>query len=174
MVEEETAEVEETPEGTEEAEETPEEESSDPELQKAIKRRDRALAEKRKLAARVAELEKQAEGKPEDDPVAKANVRLVNASARTILAGLGVTDRDDQKDVIAALNLSDVSVDDEGPDEDEISDRIERLRTILTGKETRSRAPRTVRTADRGGPDAETNSDPDKARYRRIMKQGGR
>lgn len=127
-------------------------------------RRDREL---RRAQAELAAAKKEKEG-AEDDPVAKANKRLVTASARTILAGAGVTERADQQEVISLLNLSDISVDDEGPDEDEIEDRIDRLRSIFGAKSSAPgrTLPRTTKTKDKGSKDT---ADSDSQRYRRIL-----
>lgn len=174
MVDEQTTEAEETPE-----EETPEtepeeteEESSKvdkAELDKAIRRRDRALADKRKLEAELAELKKGKDEK-EADPVEVANRRLVTASARTVLAGLGIAEKADQKAVLEVLRLDDIDVDDEGPDEDAIEERIGELRRIFGGNSTNGkRVPRSVRTADRGAGGGQ--SDPDAARYARILRK---
>lgn len=141
------------------------------ELKKAIARRDRALREKRKLqdelAAERAKNEKAEKNEP--DPVEKANTRLVRQATRTALAAAGVTDREDQKLVIDALNLSGISVDDDGVDEDDIEDRISELRRIFggTGKASTKRTPR-VDTRDKGGSNGNT-TDPDAARYKRIL-----
>jgi len=140
------------------------------ELDKAIRRRDRALAEKRKLAERIAELEKDKDTKDEVDPVTKANIRLVAASTRTILATGGVTDKDDQKTILAMLRLDDVEVDDDGPDEDLIEERIGELRRIFGGAPGKRR-PASVSSRDKGGKDGAT-TDPDKLRYQRIMGTG--
>jgi len=133
---------------------------------KAARREDKL----REAQAKIKELEGKAEGGAEEDPVALANQKLIRASARTALAGAGVTDRSIQADVLELINLSDIEVDSSGdPDEDEIADRIERLRNALgvkTPKEQRRTPARS--TADRGanqGPPV----DPDSKRYRAFL-----
>lgn len=141
-------------------------------LKRRAERRDAAL---RKAQAELAELKGKAakEGDDQPDPMAEANARLVRQSARTVLAGLGVKDRQDQAAILSVLNLSDVEVDSNGdPDEDEISERLSRLRELLSmpAGEPRKRTPRLI-SKDRGG-DKDTPPDPDKARYQRILLQG--
>lgn len=143
-----------------------------PELTKAIKRRDAALNRARKAEAALAEATKK-DGDDKPDPVAVANARLVAASARTVLAGAGVTDKADQKTILSVLNLSDIEVDDEdGPDEDAIEEKIADLRRILGGKapaekRTGSRVPGSTSSKDKGS--GSTTTDPDAARYRAFM-----
>lgn len=152
-------------------EEEDEEETSkpDPEIAKAIKRRDAALARARKAEAALAEATKK-DGDDKPDPVAIANRRLVSASARTVLAGIGVTDKEDQKTILSVLDFSDIEVDDEdGPDEDAIEEKISDLRRILGGKEPvkTTRVPKSTSSKDKGG--SGSTSDPDSARYRAFM-----
>ena len=117
-------------------------------LEAKAKRREDAL---RKAQARVKELEAKDSDTPEVSAEDRANQKLVRASAKTVLAGIGVTDRADQAAVLELINLSDIEVDDAGdPDEDEISDRIERLRKALGGKAPTSRNTPRRQTADRG------------------------
>jgi hypothetical protein len=173
-----------TEEETDETEEETEDESTDDsddsteddgkpkpgsELAKAIARRDRALARARKAEKELADSKKDKDDdKP--DPIAVANSRVVNASARALLASTGITDREDQKAVIAMIRLDDIEVDDEGPDEDAIEERISDLRRIFGAKtSTTTRVPRTTSTRDKGGAQGGTTSDPDKARYQRFM-----
>jgi hypothetical protein len=160
-------EVDETEEDDSEEEESGDEKTkTDPELEKAIRARDRAKATSRKLQEQL-DAQKKKDDKP--DPVAQANRRLVTSSARAVLAAQGVTDKEDQKAVIAVLNLSDIEVDDEdGPDEDMIEERITDLRRIFGSKEKQSiRTPRSTKSKDQGGAGGQT--DPDKARYARIL-----
>jgi hypothetical protein len=167
-------ETEETEEETEEGgEDDKPEDKTDPEVAKAVKRRDLALKRAQKAESELKKYKEKEAKEGEDDPVAKANARLISASARTVLASAGVTDREDQKEVLAMLNLSDIDVDDtDGPDEDEIADRVERLRAIFSGGAApKKRVPGSVKPKDRGGSGG-GNTDPDKARYARIM--GGR
>lgn len=157
----------------EEPEEEEKEESPDDlkarltKAEKAATRRENAL---RKAQAELAALKEKQDGPEKEDPVAKANARLIAASARTVLAAAGITDKSDQKAVIAALNLSDIEVDDEdGPDEDEIEERLSELSRIFGGTKTArpgSRTPRGVKAPERGK--GET-VDADTARYRRII-----
>jgi hypothetical protein len=141
----------------------------DPELLKAIRARDRAKADLRKAREELAKASKK-DGDDAPDPVATANAKIVKSAARTVLAAAGVTDKTDQADVIAMIDLSDISVDDDGdPDEDEIEDRIEKLRSIFGAKEKApgSRVPRTA--SARRKDTKETTSDPDASRYKRIL-----
>lgn len=150
-----------------EEEEAPEEEPKpDPELEKwkkrAIRREDQLTKAQEELAKLKGEKEKPAE----EDPLQKANRRLVHASARTVLTAAGVTDKDAQATVLSMLNLSDIDVDDEdGPDEDEIEKRLTKLREALAPREVRRR-PGNVSPKDRG---AGSPVDADTARYRRII-----
>jgi hypothetical protein len=167
--EEETPELDENEKGDGE-EDAEEEKKPDPELAKAIKRRDAAIARARKAEEALAAATKKDGEDDKPDPVAVANRRLVNASARTVLASAGVTDKDDQKTILAVLNLADIEVDDEdGPDEDAIEERISDLRRILGGKEPakRTRVPASTSSKDKGG--SGNASDPDAARYRAFM-----
>jgi hypothetical protein len=138
-------------------------------LQAKAARRENAL---RKTQAELAKLKAEKE-KPEGepDPVAKANARLLNASARTVLTAAGVTEKEDQKTILSMIDLSDVDVDeDDGPDEEAIEEKIDTLRRIF-GKSSApekpgSRVPRGVRAPDRGKGES---VDPDTARYRKII-----
>jgi hypothetical protein len=154
-------------EGDEEDEDPPSSEAYK-KLEEKAKRREEAL---RKAQRELKELRAKADGTDKDeDPETRANQKLVRASAKTVLAGIGVTDRADQAAVLEIIRLDDIEVDDAGdPDEDEISDRVERLRKALgvkAGKEQRT--PRR-QTSDRGGNGGGT--DPDSARYRAFLNQ---
>lgn len=160
--EEENEESEEDESEEEEEEEKPE---KNPELVKAIRARDRAKAEARALREKLAEKE----GKDDNEPSAeeKANAKIVRSSARALLAANGITEKDDQAEVLGMLNLSDIEVDSDGdPDEDEIEERIATLRRVFGGAPNR-RVPKSS-AKDRGGNSKET-TDPDAARYRRII-----
>lgn len=154
---------------------TPPDRATVEKLERTARRRDAAL---RKAQARIAELEKsQREGDPKepaDDPVARANAKLVRAEARTALAAAGVTDREDQKAVLEILNLSGIEVDDDGPDPDAVADLVDTLRRVFggragDGKSPRPRTPR-VDTRDRGGSKTPP-ADPDADRYARILRR---
>jgi hypothetical protein len=157
-----------------EDEDAEEEETLTPAEVKKLKakaaRREDAL---RKSQAELRELKAKAEGgKKDEDPEAKANAKLVRAGARTALAGIGVTDRAVQGDVLELINLSDIEVDKNGdPDEDEILERIERLRDALGSKATPpvKRTP-ARNTSDRGGSNGKGGSDPDSARYQAFLR----
>jgi hypothetical protein len=162
------------PEGdpAEDEDEDAEEETLTPAEVKKLKakatRREDAL---RKTQAELRELKAKAEGgKKEEDPEAKANAKLVRAGARTALAGIGVTDRAVQGEVLELINLSDIEVDKHGdPDEDEILERIERLRDALSAKVTAPvRRTPARNTSDRGGSGGK--SDPDSARYQAFLR----
>jgi len=161
--------------GTEDEDEEEEDEAPTAEaykkLERTARRREDAL---RKSQARIKELEAKGEEQPKEDPEAKANSKLVRASARTLLASAGVTDKADQVEVLEILNLTDIEVDAAGdPDEDEISDRIERLRKVFGGKAPATPATRRTparQTADRG---SGGGTDPDSARYQAILRQRG-
>lgn len=136
-------------------------------LDKAIKRRDAALARARKAEA---ELAKTKEKEEKDDPVAKANTRIVRTATHGVLRGLGIEDKADRESVLEVLRLDDIEVDDNGADEDAIEERINDLRRILgagNGKATK-RVPKGVDTRDKGGK-GDTKTDPDEARYKRIL-----
>lgn len=129
----------------------PEDPPKDPELQKAIRRRDAALAAKKKADDELAALK--AKYEPDKaDPVKTANRRLVTASARTVLTAAGVTEKEDQKAVIGFLDLDSISVTDDGDvDEDAIQERVEDLKRIFgKGGGGGRRTPR-VDTRDKGG-----------------------
>lgn len=142
-------------------------------LNRTAKRRDDAL---RKTQARVAELERsqQKDGdKPlGDDPVVKANAKLVRAEARTALAAAGITDRATQKNILDLLNLSGIEVDDDGPDPDAVADLVDTLREAFGGAKGKGELPKPrtprVDTRDRGGSSGQPVN-PDSARYRRIL-----
>ena len=141
------------------------------ELDKAVKRRTAALARAKKAEDELAKIKAEKEGADKPDPVKVANERLVRQSARTALAAAGITDKDDQKAVLGVLKLDDIDVDDDGPDEDAIEERIEELRRILgAGKTEKRTTPKTVRTQDKGGK-GDTTTDPDAARYKRILRR---
>lgn len=170
----ETGEQETEEDAEEEEEETAEEETPESlkeraeKAEKTAKRRDAAL---RKAQGELAKLREEKEKPEGEDPVAKANARLVSASARTVLTAAGITDKEDQKLILSMVSLADIEVDDEdGPDEDEIESRISDLRRIFggTSKPERpgSRTPRGVKAPDRGK--GET-SDADASRYRRFL-----
>jgi hypothetical protein len=142
----------------------------DPELEKAIRRRDRALADKKKLEDELAAL--RAKHEPDKvDPVKAANRRLVTASARTVLTAAGITEKDDQKAVIGFLDLDSVSVTDDGDvDEDTIQERVEELKRIF-GRNAGTPRPRSPRVdpRDKGG----DNAKPEDAASRRRREMLG-
>jgi hypothetical protein len=123
----------------------------DPELAKAIKRRDAALAAKKRADDELAALK--AKYEPDKaDPVKAANRRLVTAEARTVLTAAGITEREDQKEVLGFLDLDSVSVTDDGDvDADAIQDRVEALRRIFGGKAPAGKRTPRVDTRDKGG-----------------------
>jgi hypothetical protein len=142
------------------------EDKKDPELQKAIQARDRA---KRKMRELQQELDKLKNKDTEEaDPVAEANTKIVRTAAHGILRGLGVESKEDRIEVLNLLRLDDIDVDADGADEDAIEERIEKLREVLGAKPSSPgrNVPRSVKP-NRGT--KETNSDPDKARYARIL-----
>jgi hypothetical protein len=132
----------------------------------AIRRRDRALAAKRKAEAELAELRKgKDDGEP--DPVETANARLVRQSTRTALAAAGIA-KEDHADVLDLLNLGAISVDSHGdPDEDAIEDAIATLQRLFGGTPNGRKPRPRVDTRDKGS--AGGASDPDEARYRKFL-----
>lgn len=126
---------------------------ADPELAKAIARRDKALADKRAALEKVRELEEKLNpGK--DDPVAQANRRLIAAEARTVLTGKGITEKADQRAVMDFLALDTVQVDSNGEvDTDAIEERVDSLARVFgkLGTRSGSRGGPRVDTRDRGG-----------------------
>lgn len=141
-------------------------------LSGAARRREALL---RKAQARIAELEGRASGSEgdrggEDDPVARANARLVRAEARAALAAIGVP-RDRMGDVLDVLNLSAISVDDSGEvDSDAVADLVDRLKSVFGGLSEARRALPRVDPRERARSVAP--ADPDSARYRRILTRG--
>jgi hypothetical protein len=149
------------------------------EIRRAVEKYQRRDAALRKAQAEIKALKaaQQKDGDPKDpadDPVAKANAKLVRAETRTALAAAGVTDREDQKAVLDALNLTGIEVDDDGPDADAVEDLVATLRRVF-GKASgepgkpRPRTPR-IDTRDRGG-SRSTPADPDADRYARILRR---
>ncbi len=142
-----------------------EEDKPNPELAKAIARRDRAISEARRLRKELDEKNKKDE---EKDPVAEANGRLVRTAAHGVLRGLGVESKEDRIEILDMLNLSDIDVDEDGADEDAIEEKIDLLRRAFGAKSgapgrTRPNSVKSKRETK------ETNSDPDAARYARII-----
>lgn len=138
-----------------------------PELEKAIRARDRAKERARKLQE---ELDKTRQKDEKPDPVAAANAKLVRAEAKSQLAALGVTDKDDVAAVLGVLKLDDIEVDEDGePDSDTIEERVTELKRIFGGAaEPKKRTPRSTSTRDKGGNNRNT-SDPDAARYAAFL-----
>lgn len=137
-------------------------------LEAKAKRREDKL---REAQARIKELEGSKEGEGEEDPEARANAKLVRASAKAVLAGAGITDRAAQNAVLELINLADIEVDDAGdPDEDEITERIEKLRKALGAPQGKpaKRTPAGRTASDRGG-SSEGSLTPDQKRYRAFL-----
>lgn len=154
-------------------EEGAEEETGSAEVEKWKKRasaRDRRL---REAQAEIARLKAKEEGGEEPDKETKANAKLVASAARTQLAAAGITDRDDQRAVIGLLRLDDIEVDEDGEvDEEALEERLAELRRILgaKGPAPAKRTPR-VDTRDKGAGGKPAETDPDSARFRRILGQ---
>lgn len=155
-------------------EEDPEEEKPkpNPEVQKAIRRRDAALAAKKKAEEEAAAL--RAKYEPDQaDPEVKANRKLVRAEARVVMSGAGLTEREDQAALATFLDLDTVTVGPDGEvDSDEIQERLEKLIRIagkLSGGQKRTTVPR-LDPRDRGGEKGKP-VDPATAR-RKAMLQG--
>jgi hypothetical protein len=162
---------EETEDDIEETEERKDEKPLD-EAAKWRKRAERRETKLREAQAELAKLRAEKDGTGEPDRDAIANAKLVNAEARAQLAAAGVTEKDDQRTVIAVLNLSDVEVEENGEvDAEVIEERISELRRIFGKGPAPRRTPR-VDTRDRGGKPGE-KVDADSARFRRILGQGG-
>lgn len=122
----------------------------DPELAKAQKRRDAALARAQKAEEEAKTLREKYE-KSDEDPVVKANRRLVSAEGRVVLTAAGVA-KEDQAAVLRYLDLDSVHVGDDGAvDSDAIQERVEELSRIFGGqKKDTKRSPR-LDTRDKGG-----------------------
>lgn len=136
-------------------------------LQEKAKRRDEKL---REAQAKIRELE----GKPEDSEPSEADKLrqgMIRTAGRAVLAGSGITDKKDQSVLLDAIKLDGIEVDESGEvDTEALEDRLADLRRILgVGQASGRRVPR-MDTRDRGGRDSEP-TDPDSARYRRIMAQ---
>jgi hypothetical protein len=152
---------------TEDEEETPPVTKED--FDRLRRKADRRERELRKAQEELKELRGKGE-QEQEDPEARANQKLIRASARAVLAGVGVTDRTVQGEVMGLINLSDIEVDDAGdPDEDEIADRISRLRKALGAEVKPARRTPARDTADRGASQG-SDSDPDKARMRAFLR----
>lgn len=135
-------------------------------LQEKAKRRDEKL---REAQAKIAELEG-----PKDDAPSEADVLrqgMIRTAGRAVLAGSGITDKKDQSTLLDAIKLDGIEVDASGEvDTEELETRLADLRRILgAGQAPGRRVPR-MDTRDRGGRDSEP-TDPDAARYKRIMAQ---
>ena len=128
----------------------------DPELKKAIKRRDAALAAKKRAEEELAAY--RAKHEPDKaDPVKAANRRLVTASARTVLTAAGITEKEDQKEVLGYLDLDSVDVTDDGDvDEDAIQERVDALRRIFGGKAPAGKRTPRIDPRDKGGDNGKT------------------
>lgn len=176
----------ETPEGAEgePSADDPEEPGESPEVAKLRRKADRRERELRKAQEELAALRKKVDpdsGEPEPSAEERANQKLIRASARTVLAAAGVTDKADQAVLLgngaepALLSLAGVSVDENGdPDEGEIQDRVDRLREIFGAAPPKParRTPK-VTTTDRGGPQGgDTGLTEDQKRMRRILRGG--
>lgn len=149
----------------------PKDPPKDPELEKAIKRRDAALAGRKKAEEEAQALRDKYE-KDKTDPIKVANGRLVKAEARTVLTAAGITDKGDQATVIRYLDLDSVSVGNDGDvDTADLEGRVEELRAIF-GKPVKDkptkRTPPTD-TRDRGGDKGKV---PDAASARRRAMLG--
>lgn len=142
----------------------------DPELAKAQKRRDSALARAQKAEEEARALREKYE-KSDEDPVVKANRRLVAAEGRVVLTAAGIT-KDDQATVLKYLDLDSVSVGDDGQvDSDTLQERVEELARIFGGRKDPAKRTPKVDTRDRGGERAKPE---DAATARRKAMLGGR
>lgn len=168
----EDAEKEEPEDESEEEEQEPEETAETAKAradkwEKTAKRRESAL---RKAQEDLAKLRAEKEKPEDEDPVAKANARLLNASARTVLTAAGITDKEDQKLILSMITLSDVDVDDEdGPDEDAIEEKITELRRIFGGTSKPERKGSTRPRGVKATGETPSAPDADSARYRRFL-----
>lgn len=121
----------------------------DPELKKAQKRRDAALARAQKAEEEAKALREKYE-KAEEDPEKRANRKLIQAEARVVLGEAGVS-KDDHQKVMRYLALDDIAVDGDGNvDSDTIQERVEELARIFGKRQEKARAPR-LDPRDRGG-----------------------
>lgn len=142
----------------------------DPEKAKLIKRRDSALARAQKAEDEARALREKYE-KSDEDPVVKANRRLVAAEGRVVLTAAGIG-KEDQATVLKYLDLDSVSVGDDGQvDSDTLQERVEELARIFGGKKDPGKRTPKVDTRDRGGEKAKPE---DAATARRKAMLGGR
>jgi hypothetical protein len=143
--------------------------TTDPEVAKAIRRRDAAIKARQTAEAEVAALKEKYE-KDKTDPIKVANGRLVKAEARTVLTAAGVTDKSDQAAILDFLGLDSVSVTDSGEvDTGAIEDRVEELRRIF-GKAPAKPAKRTPSVdGKRGQGDGAKPADAAQARRRAML-----
>jgi hypothetical protein len=139
----------------------------DPEVAKAIKRRDAAITARKKAEAEAQALRDKYE-KDKTDPLAQANSRLVKAEAKTVLTASGVA-KEDQTAVMRYLALDDVQVDNDGNvDTDAIQDAVDELKKIFgKGAKDIKRTPR-IDTRDKGGNGAKP-ADAASARRREML-----
>ena len=162
----ETPDAPDTPDTGEADEWTPPDKDAWAKLQKTAERRDKAL---REAQAKIKELSGQQDKPTEPDKDALANTKILRAEARSVLAGTGITDKDDQLAVLDVLRLDGIDVDDDGePDTEELEERISKLRKAFGGSAPAARRVPRVDTRDRGGRTAEP-ADPDKARRLRFL-----
>lgn len=141
----------------------------DPEVKKAIARRDRALKDREAALEQLKALREKYEPASED-PEKRANRKLVHAEARVVLTGAGIP-KDDQATVMQYLGLDDVEVGSDGEvDSDAITERVEALSRIFGRRQAApGRSPRGIDSRDRGG---ERGKPVDPAKKRRMEMLG--
>lgn len=157
-------------EGTEAAESEKDEKVARSELTKAIARRDKAIEAARRMKVELDAVKAKESGEAEPSEADKLRTGLMRTASRTVLAGVGVTEKADQAKLLEWLRLDDaVELDDSGEaDTDALEERVTELRRIFGGpSKPEPRRPR-VDTRDRGGRDSST-SDPDSGRYRAFI-----
>ena len=126
---------------------------------------DKVIAQRDKLKAKLREQDKPAD-KTEPTESDKLRAALARTAGDSVLSAAGIADKADREALLSIPGLADtLSVGSDGSvDTDALTDALDTLRRIFTPKEQDRRAPKVIRRPEDSGP-----SDPDSARYKRIM-----